>query len=173
VNVVPILETERLRLRAHVLADFDASAGMWGDSDVTRFIGGKPSTREDSWRRFMCFPGQWTLLGYGYWLVEEKATGAYVGDCGFGNFKRDLGAYEFDAPEQGWALSPTMQGKGYATEAVRAMLAWAEPHFGRSDFVCMISPENAPSIRVAEKVGYREFARTDYKGSPSILFRRA
>lgn len=171
--MVPVLETERLRLRGHVLADFEPSAVMWADERVTRFIGGKPSPREDSWRRFMTFPGHWMLMGFGYWVIEEKASGAYVGDGGFGNFKRDLGGYVFEAPEQGWALMPSMQGKGYATEAAAAMLAWAEPHFGRTDFVCMIAPENTPSLRVAEKLGYREFARTDYKAAPSVLLRRA
>jgi RimJ/RimL family protein N-acetyltransferase len=171
--VVPVLETDRLRLRAHTAADFDASAAMWADERVTRFIGGKPSPREDSWRRFMGFPGHWALMGFGFWLIEEKTTGAYVGDGGFADFKRDLGAYVFDAPEQGWALNPAMQGKGYATEAASAMIGWAEKHFGRSDFVCMIAPENTPSLRVAEKLGYREFARADYKGAPSVLFRRA
>lgn len=170
--MVPVLETERLRLRAHILADFEASAAMWADERVTRFIGGKPSPREDSWRRFMSFPGHWALTGFGYWLIEEKATRAYVGDGGFGNFKRDLGDYVFEAPEQGWALMPSMQGKGYATEAAAAMLAWAESHFGRTDFVCLISPENGPSLRVAEKLGYVEFARTDYKTAPSVLLRR-
>ncbi len=170
--MVPVLETERLRLRGHALADFEHSAAMWGDERVTRYIGGAPSPREDSWRRFMSFPGHWALLGFGYWLIEEKASGAYVGDGGFGNFKRELGAYSFDAPEQGWALNPAMHGKGYATEAARAMIGWAEQHFARTDFVCMIAPENTSSVRVAEKLGYREFARTEYKGSPSILLRR-
>lgn len=170
--MVPVLETERLRLRGHTLADFEASAAMWADERVTRYIGGKPSPREDSWRRFMTFPGHWTLLGYGYWLIEEKASGAYVGDGGFGNFKRDLTPHGFDAPEQGWALNPAMHGKGYATEAAIAMIRWAEPHFGRTDFVCMIAPENTPSLRVAEKLGYREFGRAEYKGAPSVLFRR-
>lgn len=170
--MVPVLETERLRLRGHTLADFENSAAMWADERVTRFIGGKPSTREDSWRRFMSFPGHWALLGYGYWLIEERHTGAYVGDGGFGDFKRDLGAHVFDAPEQGWALNPNMHGKGYATEATAVMLRWAEAKFARTDFVCMIAPENAPSLRVAEKLGYREFARTDYKGALSILLRR-
>ena len=170
--MVPVLETERLRLRGHRLGDFDASAAMWADPDVTRHIGGRPSTREDSWRRFLSFPGHWQLTGFGYWLIEEKASGAYVGDGGFGNFKRELGAYSLDAPEQGWALRPAMHGKGYATEAMLAMLAWAERHFSRRDFVCMIAPDNAASLRVAEKLGYREFARTDYKGSPTVLMRR-
>lgn len=171
--MVPVLETERLRLRGHRLEDFANSAAMWGDETVTRFIGGKPSTREESWRRFVSFPGHWALLGHGYWLIEEKATGAYVGDGGFGSFKRDLGAHAFDAPEQGWALSPAHQGKGYATEAAQAQIAWAEKHFGRTDFICLIAPQNTPSLRVAEKLGYRAFARADYKGEPSVLLRRA
>jgi len=171
-SLVPVLETERLRLRGHELRDFDASAPMWGDENVTRFIGGKPSSREDSWRRFMTFPGHWTLLGFGYWLIEEKASGAYVGDGGFGSFMRGFPP-PFDAPEQGWALSPAMHGKGYATEAALAMLGWAERHFGRTDFVCMIAPENTPSLRVAEKAGYREYQRAEYKGEAAILLRRA
>lgn len=170
--MVPVIETERLRLRGHTMGDFDAMAAMWGDDRVTRFIGGKPSTREEAWRRFMTFPGHWVLLGYGYWRIEEKAGGAYVGDGGFADFQRGLPELAC-APEQGWALSPAMHGKGYATEAVRAMISWGEQHFGRSDFVCMISPENVPSFRVAEKAGYREFARTEYHGSPSVLLRRA
>ena len=170
--MVPVIETERLRLRGHEMRDFENSAAMWGDALVTRFIGGKPSAREDSWRRFMTFPGHWRLLGFGYWLIEEKTGGAYVGDGGFGNFKRDL-PQPFDAPEQGWALMPAMHGKGYATEAVHAMLGWAERHFGRTDFVCMIAPDNRASLRVAEKAGYREYARAEYKDQPSVLFRRS
>jgi RimJ/RimL family protein N-acetyltransferase len=165
------LETARLRLRGHEMADFGASAAMWGDERVTRFIGGKPSSREDSWRRSMTFPGHWKLLGFGYWLIEEKATGAYVGDGGFGSFMRGLPP-PFDAPEQGWALSPSMLGRGYATEAVHAMLEWAEPHVARTDFVCMLAPENTPSHRVAEKAGYLEYARADYKAEPAVQFRR-
>lgn len=169
--MVPVLETERLRLRGHEFRDFEGSAAMWGDERTTRFIGGKASTREESWRRFSTFPGHWHLMGFGYWLIEEKATGAYVGDGGFGAFQRGIPP-PFDAPEQGWAISASMYGNGYATEAARAMLAWAEPHFGRTDFVCMIDPDNASSHRVAAKLGYREYERVDYKGAPIVLLRR-
>ena len=48
-------------------------AAMWADERVTRFIGGKPSTREDSWRRFMSFPGHWALLGYR--LLADRGEG--------------------------------------------------------------------------------------------------
>lgn len=170
--MVPVIETERLRLRGHELRDFDACAAMWAEPGVVRFISGKPSTREESWGRFLRYPGHWRMLGHGFWLIEEKATGAFVGEGGFGTFKRDM-TPAFEAPEMGWALSPAMHGKGYANEAVGAMIAWGEPHFGRSDFVCMISPGNAPSLALAAKHGFREYARTSYKGEPSVLLRRA
>lgn len=158
-------------MRGHTLADLDASAAMWGDAEVTRFIGGKPTNREESWQRMQRYIGHWTLMDYGFWLLEEKATGRFVGEAGFGAFKRTL-EVAFEGPEQGWALAPWAHGKGYASEAVAAQLAWGEAYFGRVPFVCMISPENAPSIRVAQKHGYKEFARSPYRGSPSILFRR-
>lgn len=167
----PVLETGRLMLRGHRLGDFDAVAEMWADPAVVRFVSGKPSTREESWARLLRYTGMWSLLGFGFWAIEEKASGRFAGEGGFADFKRDI-APAIDAPEQGWALAPWAHGKGYASEAVQAMIDWGERHFGRKDFACIISPENAPSIRVAEKAGYRECARTSYKGEPTILFRR-
>jgi RimJ/RimL family protein N-acetyltransferase len=144
-----------------------------GDATASRhFVGGKPSTREESWARLLRYPGHWALLGYGFWLIEERASGAFVGEGGFGNFMREIDP-PFDAPEQGWSLVPAMHGKGYAHEAVSAAIQWGEAYFGRRDFVCMISPENAPSLKLAHKLGYREYARTAYKGEASVLLRRA
>jgi RimJ/RimL family protein N-acetyltransferase len=170
--MAPVIETERLRLRAHELRDFDASADMWADPDVARFIGGKPSTREDSWGRFLRYIGHWQALGHGFWLIEERATGAFVGEGGLGSFKREIEP-PIEAPEQGWALSPAMYGKGYAHEAMSAAIAWAEPHFGRTDFVCIIAPENLPSLRLAQKLGYQEYARGLYKGATTVMLRRS
>lgn len=169
--MIPVIETERLRLRGHALKDFEPLAAMWSDPAVVRFISGKPSTREESWARLLRYPGHWTLLGYGFWAIEEKASGAYAGEGGFMNFMRDIDP-PFDAPEMGWSLAPGMHGKGYAREAVSAMVRWGEAHFARRDFVCMISPQNAPSLRLAEKLGYREYARSTYKGDASVLLRR-
>lgn len=170
--ITPTIETARLRLRGHTLPDFDASAAMWADAGVTRFIGGKPSSREDSWRRFQTYVGHWALMGHGFWLIEEKASGRFLGEGGFGTFKREIEPV-FEAPEQGWALAPTAHGKGYALEAMNAAITWGEQHFGRRDFVCLIAPENAPSLRLAEKLCYREYARSAYRGEPSVLLRRA
>lgn len=170
--MVPVIETERLRLRGHTLPDFDASAAMWGDPNVARYIGGKPSTREDSWGRFLRYIGHWQTLGHGFWLIEEKATGAFVGEGGIGSFKREI-VPRIEAPEAGWALSASMHGKGYANEAMSAALSWGETHFNRTDFVCIIAPENRPSLTLAAKLGFREYARGLYKGETSVMLRRA
>src|SRR5262245_46553463 len=170
--MVPVIETERLRLRGHTVEDFEALAAMWGDPAVVRFISGKPFTREESWARLLRYPGHWALMGYGFWAIEEKAGGAFIGEGGFADFKRDVDP-PIEAPEQGWALAPAAHGKGYAFEAVSAMIGWGEGHFARRDFACLISTENAPSLKLAGKVGYREYARTTYKGDASVLLRRS
>jgi RimJ/RimL family protein N-acetyltransferase len=170
---VPIIETERLRLRGHELRDFEASAAMWGDPDVARFIGGRPSTREETWARYLRYVGFWPVLGFGYWVIESKTDGRFLGEIGFADMKRELTPSFEGLHEHGWALITAAQGKGIASEAVAATLAWGERTFPRFEPVCMISPENAASIRLAEKFGYREFARTEYKGAPTVLFRRS
>lgn len=169
---IPVIETERLRLRGHDVRDLASCAAMWGDPVVTRFIGGKPSTREEAWARLLRYAGLWALLGYGYWAVEEKAGGGFVGDVGFADFKRDIQPSLEDAPEIGWVLSPRIHGRGYATEAVAAVLAWGDARFGAGPTACIIDPENLASINVAKKSGFKEFAHTTYKGEPTIMYRR-
>ena len=87
---VPILETERLRLRGHRRDDFAASAAMWADPIVTRYIGGKPLSPEEAWGKMLRYAGLWSLLGYGYWAVEERASGEFAGELGFADLKRDI-----------------------------------------------------------------------------------
>ena len=102
---IPVLETPRLVLRGHALADFADSARMWADPQVTRFIGGRPSTEEEAWARFLRYPGHWALLGYGYWVVVEKATGGFVGEVGLADFRREMTPSFAGEPEAGWALA--------------------------------------------------------------------
>jgi RimJ/RimL family protein N-acetyltransferase len=171
-TTAPRVEAARLILRAHTLADFPDSVAMWSDADVTRFIGGKPATAEETWGRVLRYAGMWTLLGYGFWLVAEKSSGKFVGEMGFLEGKREMTPGFDGAHEIGWGLIPTAHGKGFASEAVAAALDWHDGHFGRVRTACMIAPENAPSIRVAEKAGYTQYAQTTYKGSSTLLFER-
>lgn len=170
--MVPIVETERLVLRAHRTADYDACAAMWADPRVVRYITGVPSTGAQTWMRLLTYPGLWGMLGYGYWAVEDRATGTYVGDVGFADFRREIEPPIAGVPEIGWVLAPQVHGKGYATEAVRAALAWADEHIGVPRTVCIVDPQNLASIRVAEKAGFTEIARTTYKGDPTVMFER-
>src|ERR1700688_3402443 len=102
---IPILETERLRLGGPQLADFGESAALWGDPEVTRYVGGKPLTREDVWARLLRYVGHWVCLGYGLWIVREKLTGLYVGEVGFANHQRAIEPPLADMPELGWVLA--------------------------------------------------------------------
>jgi RimJ/RimL family protein N-acetyltransferase len=169
---VPILDTARLVLRGHRHEDFPDAAAMWGDLEVARHISGKPSTGEESWARMLRYAGLWVLLGYGYWALEEKASGRFVGEVGFGNFKREIEPALGDGPEAGWVLAPWAHGQGFATEAMTAALAWGDLWFGATPVVCILAPENPASIRVAEKCGFREFARGTYKTWPTLFYRR-
>lgn len=169
---VPTLETERLKLRGHRLDDFKHCAAMWADPNVTRFIGGKPLSEEESWRRMLGYIGHWSLLGFGYWMAEEKATGKFVGEIGFADYKRDLEPSLKGTPEIGWVLASQAHGRGYATEAVRAAVDWGDAHFPKARTACIIAPENVASVRVAVKCGYREFARATYKAHPTVVYVR-
>jgi RimJ/RimL family protein N-acetyltransferase len=169
---VPILESERLILRAHRLDDFEALAAMWADPLITRHIGGRPFTEEESWSRLLRYAGHWHLLRFGYWVIEEKASGAFAGEIGFANYKRGLEPTLDGMPEMGWALASRVHGKGYATEAGQTVLTWGDANLGAPRTACIIHPMNALSIRVAEKCGYRESHRTTYKAQPAIIFVR-
>ena len=171
-GIVPVVETERLRLRGHRLDDFEQSLAMWADSIVVRYTTGKPQTREDAWMRMLRYGGLWAFLGYGYWAVEEKATGTFVGEIGFADFKREIEPSLDGMPEIGWVLASKMHGKGYATEAVRAAVAWGDTQFGAGKTCCIIHPDNTASVRVAEKCGYRELTKGSYKDHDVILFTR-
>lgn len=169
---VPTLSTARLLLRPHRPDDLVASLAMWSDPAVTRFIGGRPFTRQEVWSRLLRYAGQWAWLGYGMWAVEERATGAMIGDVGFLAARRDITPAHDDIPETAWALRPEAQGKGFATEAVRGALHWGDAHFGRSRTWCIIAPDNTPSLRVAARCGYVETARATHHDAPVIVLMR-
>jgi RimJ/RimL family protein N-acetyltransferase len=171
---VTTLHTARLTLRPHATTDLDDCLALWTDPVVTRFTSGRPSTREETWGRILRYAGHWSLHGYGFWVAEETVTGRYAGEVGMMDFKRGVDEPTFGrSPEAGWVLAPWAHGKGFATEAVQAALAWYEQRFGASRTVCMIQDGNDASVRVAAKCGYREYAKVTYQSHPLTLFERA
>ena len=168
----PVIETPRLRLRTHRLEDFPACRDLWADPAVTQFIGGRPLSEEEAWVKFLRNAGHWPLLGFGFWILEEKSTAAFAGEINLAYFHRELIPPVENLREAGWILSPAMHGKGYATEAVNAVLAWGDARFSDPRTICLIHPDNAASIRVAQKCGFHEWQRATYRGEPTIVFQR-
>ncbi|MBB6096633.1 RimJ/RimL family protein N-acetyltransferase [Deinobacterium chartae] len=166
------LETERLLLRAPTVADYPDSRAMWADPGVTRFISGRPLGGEESWSRLLRNIGHWVALGFGPMVVHEKASGRFVGEVGLMNFRRDTEPALPDAPEIGWVLAPWSHGQGFAGEAVRAVLGWGDAHLGAGRTVCMIDPENAPSLAVARKCGFVPCGEASHRGARILVLER-
>lgn len=170
----PTLATPRLTLTGHVAADLDDCAAMWADARVYAMIGGTPRSREEVWIRLLRSIGQWTAFGYGSWIVRETATGRLIGEMGLIEARRAIlppidgpGAV---GPEMGWTLTGDAQGQGYASEAMAAVLAWADPRIAAT--TCIIDPSNAPSLRLAERLGYRLRIEGRYRDAPILILDR-
>jgi RimJ/RimL family protein N-acetyltransferase len=168
----PHLETERLILREFRADDLDAHAATLGDAEVMRFIGGKPMTREDSWRRLCSGVGSWQLIGVGPWAVEQKSDGRLVGHCGFFEFQRDMQPSIRGEPEMGWIFDRSVHGQGIAFEACARALLWADEMLGAQSYPAIISMENAASMKLAERLGFERQGDAIYRDEPIAFFRR-
>jgi RimJ/RimL family protein N-acetyltransferase len=147
---IPVLETARLRLRSLADADLDAFAAMLGDAEVMRYLGdGRPMDRVGAWRKMALLVGHWQLRGYGIWAVVDRTTGSFVGRVGLWNPEGWPGL------EVGWILPRERWGQGFAREAAEAALRFAFERLGADRVISVIHPENARSIRVAERLGER------------------
>ena len=167
-----VVETKMLILRRHGPVDHPVYFNMYADPRMARFAGRAPAGPDEAWTRLLRQTGHWSMFGYGFLAIEEKATGCFVGEAGLAHFRRGLGS-EFDgSPEAGWAIAPWAQGHGYATEAAAAALQWTEARFDMRRTVCLIHSGNAPSLRVAEKLGYAPTGECTYRGYHAITFER-
>jgi RimJ/RimL family protein N-acetyltransferase len=156
---VPVVETERLILRGYTLEDFSAYAAMRADPAMMKFIGmGETIDEGEAWTNFRVMVGHWQLMNYGPWAIVEKASRTLIGNIGYSDKKRPASHPASGAPEMGWALTPSAQGKGLASEALRAALTWGRDYFGPRRVVCVISDGNDASARLAERHGFKQFA---------------
>ncbi len=172
-ETAPVLETPRLRLRPHRREDFAESAAMWADDAVVRHISGRPSTAEESWSRLLRYVGHWRLLGFGYWVAETRDGGRFVGEVGFADYRREIAPPQPRLPEAGWVLVASAHGRGYATEAVTRIVAWADRHLDSDRTFCLFDPAHAASIKVGRKAGYAGDMMARYRDRPALLLSRA
>lgn len=167
----PLLHTDRLILRPHGVDDFADCRALWGDARVVRHIGGTAQDGQAVWFRILRYAGMWSLLGYGMWVIEDRETGAFLGETGLLSACRGLPELE-GVPEAGWVLAPAAWGRGIASEAVGAVLNWADAHVDAPSVRCIIEAGNDASVRVAERLGFARFGEAVLNGASIGLFER-
>ncbi|MGL3823280.1 GNAT family N-acetyltransferase [Sphingopyxis sp. R3-92] len=167
----PILETERLRLRPHLLSDKEVHIAMWADERVTRFIGGEPRAPDVSWGKFLSSAGLWPVMGFGYWVFGDKVTDRLIGQGGLSYFCRGILELE-NLPEAGWAFDADHWGSGLATEAMGAALGWADENLDAPEVRCIIDPGHVASEKVAAKLGFRRIGDSNALGHVVAIYSR-
>jgi RimJ/RimL family protein N-acetyltransferase len=140
--------------------------------DVHRHFGPRPMTAEDCWRRLAASAGAWQFNGFGTWAVERKSDGKLVGNVGLLTAWRDMEPAFGEEPEMGWILAAETHGQGLASEAGRAALQWAETNLEPTPVWAIIAPGNAPSITLAERLGFEHVQESLYGNEPTLVFRR-
>jgi RimJ/RimL family protein N-acetyltransferase len=143
------VETPRLRLRPLQASDAEPLMEIHQDPEVIKYVllGAPPGGITVAWRNIAMMIGHWHLRGYGPWAVAEKSTGQVIGRVGLWNPDGWPGI------ELGWIIRRSRWDNGFATEAARAALQWAWENVETDHIISVIQPDNARSIRVAEKIG--------------------
>lgn len=163
-QIAPTLTTERLVLRPLRRSDFEPLAALYA-TDRSRYIDG-PRPAVQVWRDLLYDAGQWSILGYGTWAVERRGDGACLGQVGI---NRPL---DYPEDELGWLLFEGFEGQGYAFEAAARARAFAFETLGLGTLVSYIDPDNAPSIRLAERLGaVRDASARTPEGDACLVFR--
>jgi [ribosomal protein S5]-alanine N-acetyltransferase len=154
-----ILESERILFRPHEAADLEAFCAMEQDSDVRRYVGGAPRTREVAEERFWNRAMQIVDDRLAMWACVLKANGVYIGRCGlYANVhgeKRIPGEAVL-----GYYLRREFWGQGLATEAARAFVTFGFEELKLNRIVSTVQEGNESSLHILKKLG---FVVTDYE----------
>ncbi|GAA2606293.1 GNAT family N-acetyltransferase [Actinomadura fulvescens] len=164
-EIMSILETERLILRPLAGTDFDDYAAMLADPEVVDGLAEPVGTSpDDAWRSLATFIGHREIRGFSHWAVVERSTGRFAGRAG------PWRPHGFPGLGVGWCLAREHWGKGYATEAARAAVAYCFSDLDVDEVISVIVPGNARSIAVAERIGHRHLRDTEYRGKTVHIY---
>lgn len=158
------LESERLRFRMFRESDFPTYEAWCANIEVMRYLGGKTFDRVLAWRHMAYVLGHWELRGYGMYALEDKTTGQLIGRAGYTD------SAGWPAFELGWTIAPEHQRRGYATEAARLLLRYAFEELDKPHVISLIHPDNAPSIKVAAKLGETVEGETKVLEMPVLIY---
>ncbi|MGF1447371.1 MAG: GNAT family N-acetyltransferase [Pikeienuella sp.] len=152
---IPMLETDRLRLRGPEARDWPTYSEFFGDAEASRFYGG-PLRPEQAWKRLAQDIGHWALRGYGIWIVELQESGQAIGGTGL------HWAEGWPRRELTWWLTAEARGHGYALEASRAAIEHAVRRLGWDPVETHMADDNAPARALALRLGGRVIAREPF-----------
>lgn len=164
-----LVETARLVLRPFTVADHPAYARLTSDPDVMRYVGaGIANTSDMAWRSVSAMLGHWEMLGYGLWAVTLRdgplRDGSLIGHVGF------IDIAGWPGFELGWLLGKDFWGRGYAFEAAEAARRIAFEDLKKDRVISLIREGNAPSIRLARKLGAQREGEVELMGSAAGLW---
>lgn len=142
----PVLDTPRLILRGPQMRDAEPMIAFLLDQERAKGFGAAPN-RGEAWRWFALNIGHWHIHGYGYFTIEDKATGAPAGITGVWNPEG------WPEPELGWVVFDGFEGRGIAFEAAERARRWAYDGLGLTTLTSNIVPGNTRSIALAERLG--------------------
>tara|TARA_A100001391_G_scaffold101953_4_gene67858 strand:- start:38091 stop:38615 length:525 start_codon:yes stop_codon:yes gene_type:complete len=159
-SIYPVIETERLVLRAPTADDIAAMHAIVSAPETGRFLGlaDNPATH---FERFARNAGSWMLYGYGSFMARLHGSEELIGSVGLFHSWRGLGADFDNSAEAGWILHRDHAGQGLAAEAMRAILGWFDATHGPRRIVCMIGVGNTASMRLAAKLGFSELREAE------------
>lgn len=144
---IPVLETERLTLRAPVAGDAEAYARFFADAAASGFYGG-PLRRDQAYGILCRDIGHWALKGFGKFVIARD--GEVLGGCGI------VHPDGWPGHELTWWLLPEARGAGIAQEASRAVLDWARDSLGRDHVETHFRDDNLAARRLTESLGGRK-----------------
>jgi RimJ/RimL family protein N-acetyltransferase len=148
-----ILETERLIFRPHEPADFEPFCAMEADLEVRRYVGGAPRTREAAEQRFWNRPFDPPFDKLSMWATVLKSEGAYIGRCGIYSHIVDDGPVPGEAA-LGFYLARPYWGRGLATEAATAFVAYCFGELNLTRIVTAVQTGNLASAHILHKIGF-------------------
>jgi RimJ/RimL family protein N-acetyltransferase len=159
------LETDRLSLRMFKENDWKDLHKYYSDEECTRYTVGRALTEGESWRTIAAMIGHWELRRYGSYALEEKATQNVIGVAGL-DYPND-----WPEPEIKWGLIRDFWGKGYASEAVRAIKKMWVEYLPELSLISLIHPKNTNSINLAKAVGAYFESDYEFRGDTWSIYR--
>lgn len=159
------LETQRLILRQWQLDDWQGFHTYANDPEATRYTYGDALSEAQSWRMMASMAGHWGLHGYGPYALQEKLTNTMIGTVGYWY------PVDWPEPEIKWALTRSCWGRGYASEAARAVLKAGQRYLPDIRWISFIHQNNEPSIALAKALDARWESTQAFRGDQFHVFR--